>query len=166
MNQSRVYICPPHAELPPFSLPIPPWCTAPPALSALFHALNLDWSSIAHMVIYMFQHYSLKSSHPCLLPQSPKVCSLYLCLSCCLAYRAIITIFLNSIYIYMCVLIYCIGVFLSDPSFVTTIFISASTCWLLVKILRLATVSLISSLMKMIIYLTFAVPLFASNLYT
>ena len=66
----------------------------------------------------------------------------------------------------MCVLIYCIGVFLSDPSFVTTIFISASTCWLLVKILRLATVKLISSLMKMIIYLTFAVPLFASNLYT
>ena len=71
---------------------------------------------------------------------------------------------LSKFHIY--VLIYCIGVFLSDPSFVTTIFISASTCWLLVKILRLATVNLISSLMKMIIYLTFAVPLFASNLYT
>ena len=31
-------------------------------------------------------------------PKSPKVCSLHLCLFCCLAYRVIITIFLNSIY--------------------------------------------------------------------
>ena len=69
-----------------------------PALSALFHALILDWWSVSHMVIYMFQCYSLKSSHPRLLPQSPKVCSLYLCLFCRLAYRVIITIFLNSIY--------------------------------------------------------------------
>ena len=30
--------------------------------------------------------------------QSPKVCSLRLCLFCCLAYRVIVTIFLNSIY--------------------------------------------------------------------
>ena len=59
---------------------------------------KLDWSSISHVVIYMFQCCSLKSSHPCLLPQSPKVCSLHLCLFCCLAYRVIITIFLNSIY--------------------------------------------------------------------
>ena len=35
---------------------------------------NLDWRSISHMITYMFQCYSLKSSHPCLLPQSPKVC--------------------------------------------------------------------------------------------
>ena len=40
-------------------------------------------------------YYSLKSSHPCLLPQSPKVCSLHLCLFCCLAYRVIVTIFLQ-----------------------------------------------------------------------
>ena len=31
----------------------------------------------------MFQCYSLKSSHPCLLPLSPKVCSLHLCIFCC-----------------------------------------------------------------------------------
>ena len=43
-----------------------------PALSALFHASNLDWSSILHMATYMFQCYSLKSSHPGFLPQSPK----------------------------------------------------------------------------------------------
>ena len=59
---------------------------------------NLDWSSILHMVIYMFQCYSLKSSHPHLLPQSPKVCSLHLGLFCCLAYRVIILIFVNSIF--------------------------------------------------------------------
>ena len=32
------------------------------------------------------------------LPQSPKDCSIHLCLFYCLAYRVIITIFLNSIY--------------------------------------------------------------------
>ena len=92
--------CVPHPE-PPSHLPphpIPQGCPSAPALSALFHASNLEWWSISHMVIYMFQCYSVKSSHPHLLPQSPKVCSLYLCLFCCLAYRVIITIFLNSIY--------------------------------------------------------------------
>ena len=48
------------------------------------------------MIIYMFQCYSLKSSHPRLLPQSPKDCSIRLCLFCCLTYRVIVTIFLNS----------------------------------------------------------------------
>ena len=49
------------------------------------------------MVIYIFQCYSLKSSHPHLLPQSPKVCSFYLCLFCCLMYKVVIIILLNSI---------------------------------------------------------------------
>ena len=38
----------------------------------------------------LFQFYSLKSSHPHLLPQSPTVCSLHLCLFCCLANRVIV----------------------------------------------------------------------------
>ena len=54
------------------------------------------------MVIYIFQCYSFKSSHPHLLPQSPKVCSLSLCLFCCLAYRVIIVIFLNSTCMLQC----------------------------------------------------------------
>ena len=89
-----------HPE-PPFHLPphpIPQGCPCARALSSLSHASNLDGQSVSHMVIYMFQCYSLKSSHPRLLPQSPKVCSLHLCLFCCLAYRVIVTIFLNSIY--------------------------------------------------------------------
>ena len=75
-------------------------CLSALALSALIHASNLDWWPISHMVIYMFQCYSFKSSHPCLLLQSPKVCSLYLCLFCCLRYRVIVTIFLKSIYMH------------------------------------------------------------------
>ena len=49
--------------------------------------------------MYKSQWYSLKSSHPLLLPLSPKVCSLHLCLLCCPACRIIGNIFLNSIYI-------------------------------------------------------------------
>ena len=46
----------------------------------------------------MFQCYSLRSFHPCLLPQSLKVYYTHLCLFFCPAYRVIVTIFLNSIY--------------------------------------------------------------------
>ena len=92
--------CVSHPE-PPSHLPphhIPQCHPSAPALTTLSHALNLDWRSISHMITHMFQCYSVKSSHPCLLPQSPKDCSLHLCLFCCLAYRVIVTIFLNSIY--------------------------------------------------------------------
>ena len=77
----------------------------PPALSTLSHASNLDWRSISRMITYMFKCYSLKSSHPCLLPQSPKVCSLPLCLFCCLAYGVIVIIFLSSFYLFASILI-------------------------------------------------------------
>ena len=50
------------------------------------------------LIIYMFRCCSLETSHPRLLPQSPKVCSVHLCLFFCFAYRVIVTIFLNSIY--------------------------------------------------------------------
>ena len=49
------------------------------------------------LIIYMFQCCSLETSHARLLPQSPKVCSIHLCLFFCFAYRVIVTIFLNSI---------------------------------------------------------------------
>ena len=92
----------PHPEtpshIPPH--PIPLCCPRALALSALLHALNLHWSSVLHMVIHMFQCCSLKSSHPPLLPHSPNICSLHLCLFCCLVYRIITTVFLNSIYMH------------------------------------------------------------------
>ena len=46
----------------------------------------------------MFQCHSPISSCPRPLPQSPEDCSIHLCLFCCLAYRVIITIFLNCIF--------------------------------------------------------------------
>ena len=69
-----------------------------PAPSILYPASNIDWRFVSYMVLYMFQCHSPKSSHPLPLPQSPKLCSIHLCLFCCLTYRVIITIFLNSIY--------------------------------------------------------------------
>ena len=60
------------------SHPIPLGHPSAPALTTLFHASNLDWWSVSHMTIYKFQSYSLKSSHPRLLPQSPKFYPLYL----------------------------------------------------------------------------------------
>ena len=75
----------PHPEPPIHLLPysIPLGCPRAPALCALLHASNLHWSFILHMVIYMFQCYSLNSSHQCLLPWNTKVCSLHLCLLPC-----------------------------------------------------------------------------------
>ena len=71
-----------------------------PAPSILYPASNLHWRFISYMILYMFQCHSPKSSHPRPLPQSQKHCSIHLCLFCCLTYRVIVTIFLNSIYMH------------------------------------------------------------------
>ena len=100
MNQPWIYMCPtiPH-PLPPPSPPHPAGLSQSISFECLLHPSNLHWSSILHMVIYMFQCHSPTSSHPLPLPllQSPKVHSTHLCLFCCLTYRVIITIFLNYI---------------------------------------------------------------------
>ena len=54
--------CVPHPE-PPSHLPphpIPQGHASAPALSTLSHASNLDQQSSSHMIIYMFQCYSLR----------------------------------------------------------------------------------------------------------
>ena len=83
----------------PTSLPIPSLWVIPvhqPQASCIMH---WTWTGDSfHMILYMFQCHSPKSSHPLPLPQSPKDCSIHLCLFCCLAYRVTITNFLNSIY--------------------------------------------------------------------
>ena len=52
--------CVPHPEsrshIPPH--PFPQGHPSAPALSTLSHASNLNWRSVSHMVIYMFQCYS------------------------------------------------------------------------------------------------------------
>ena len=90
----------PHPEspshIPPY--PIPQGHTSASAQNTLSHASNLDWQFVSYMILYLFQCHSPKSSHPLPLPQSPKECSIHLCLFGYLAYRVIVTIFLNSIY--------------------------------------------------------------------
>ena len=64
--RTKQYMCLPDPETPSYLSPhsIPLGCPRALALGALLHALNLHWSSVLHMVMYMFQCYSLKSSHP------------------------------------------------------------------------------------------------------
>ena len=71
---------------PPTSLPVPSLWVIPgqQPRSNQYHALNLDWRFVSYMILYMFQCHSPKSSHPLPLPQSPKDCSMHLCLFCCL----------------------------------------------------------------------------------
>ena len=70
MNQPQVYTCPlplkPPSHLPPHSTPLgchkaPAWGSA---LGSLHHIANSHWLSTLHMVMYMFEYYSLKSSQP------------------------------------------------------------------------------------------------------
>ena len=82
---------------PPASLPIPsPWVFPVHQPWALVSCIQPGWWSISPLIVYLFQCCSLRSSHPRLLPQSPKVCSIHQCLFFCFAYRVIVTIFLNA----------------------------------------------------------------------
>ena len=85
----------PPSHLPPCTIPL--GHPRAPGPSILYPASNLDWQFISYMILYMFQCHFPKSSHPFPLPQSSKDCSIHLCLFCSLAYRVIITVFLNSI---------------------------------------------------------------------
>ena len=111
MNQQRMYMCP-HV----YTFPL---CTL--ALSALFHASNLDWSSISYMVIYMF--HAILSNHPTLtFSHRVQKSVFYICVFCCLTYRITVTIFLNSVYMcqYSVLVIFFLTYFTlySDSSFI------------------------------------------------
>ena len=88
----------PSSHLPPHTIPL--GHPSAPAPSIQYRASNVDWQLISYMILYIFQCHSPKSSHPLPLPQSPKDCSIHQCLFCCLVYRVIVTIFLNSIYMH------------------------------------------------------------------
>ena len=78
------YTSVPHPEpsslLPPHTIPLGRPST--PAPSIQYRASNLDWQLISYMILYIFECHSPKSSHPLLLPQSPKDCSIHQCLFC------------------------------------------------------------------------------------
>ena len=84
---------------PPTSLPIPSlWVITvhQPQASCILHQ---TWTGDSLLICYYTCFNAILPNHPRLpLPQSPKDCSIHLCLFCCLAYRVIVTIFLNSIY--------------------------------------------------------------------
>ena len=85
---------------PPTSLPIPSLWVIPvhqPQASCILH---WTWTGDSFLIWYYTCFNAILPNHPTLpLPQSPKDCSIHLCLAfCCLAYRVIVTIFLNSIY--------------------------------------------------------------------
>ena len=90
MNQPWIYMCSPsRSPLPPPSPPDPSGssqCTRPEHLS---HASNLGWWSVSPLIIHMFWCCSLEIFHPRLLPQSPKVYSVHLCLFFCFAFQTI-----------------------------------------------------------------------------
>ena len=106
----------PHPE-PPSHLPprtIPLGHPSAPAPSILYSALNLDWR---FRFLYDIIHVSMPFSQiipPSSSPQSPKDCSIHLCFFCCVTYRVIITIFLNSIYICISILYWCFSFWLTS----------------------------------------------------
>ena len=82
--------CVPHPEppshLPPY--PNPLGHPSAPAPSTLYHASNLDWQFISH-ILYMFQCHSPILSHPRPLPESKRLfyTSVSLLLSCIQGYH-------------------------------------------------------------------------------
>ena len=123
MNQPWVYMCSPSWN------PLPPPSPSHPSVIPVHQPwapclMHRTWTGdLFHMLIYMFQCYSLKSSHPHLLPQSPAVCSLHLYLFCCLAYRVTVTVFLNSICICLNILYWCFALWLTSLCIIGSSFI-------------------------------------------
>ena len=59
--------------------------------------LHWTWTGNSFLIWYYTYINAILPIIPLPLPQSPKEYSIHLCLFCCLTYRVIITIFLNSI---------------------------------------------------------------------
>ena len=76
----------PLSHLPPHTIPL--GHPSAPAPSILYHASNLDWRFISHMIVYMFQCHSLKSSHPHSLHSVQKIV-LYICVSFAVSYTGL-----------------------------------------------------------------------------
>ena len=82
----------------PTSLPIPSLWVIPvhqPQSSCILH---LTWTGDSFLICYDTCFNAIFPNHTPFLSQSPKDCSIHLCLFCCLAYKVVVTIFLNSIY--------------------------------------------------------------------
>ena len=112
MNLQQVYTCSPFEplfHLPPHTIPL--GHPSAPAPSIQYHASNLDWQFISH-ILYMFQCHSPILSHPRPLPESKRLfyTSVSLLLSCIQGYHYL----LSKFHIYA--LVYCIGVLMVSKS--------------------------------------------------
>ena len=104
---TRVPLPEPPSHLPPQSIPL--GIPSAPAPSILYHASNLDWQFVSHMILYVFQWHSPKSSHPLSPTESKRL--FYTSMSLLLTYIQGYCYHLSKFHIYA--LVYCIGVFLS-----------------------------------------------------
>ena len=122
MNLPRVYTC--SRSWTP--LPSPP-CTislghpSAPAPSILYPASNLDWRFISYMILYMFQCHSPKSPHSLPLPQSPKDCSIHLCLLLSLIQGD--HYHLSKFHIYVSILYWCFSFWITSLCIIGSSFI-------------------------------------------
>ena len=101
MHLPRVYMC--SSSWTPLPPPSPyhhsgsSQCTSPKLpVSCIEPGLAIRF---LYDIIYVLMPFS-KIIPPLPLSQSPKDCSIYLCLFCCFTYRVVVTIFLNSIYMH------------------------------------------------------------------
>ena len=119
MNQPWVYMCPP-----PWKPLLPPSPLHPSRMSqstiSECPASCIKFALVIYfnMVIYMSLCYFLISFCAHLLPHSPKVCSLHLCLFFCLAYRVVVIAFLNTS-VHVCVYLSYRGI----PCFIAFLFL-------------------------------------------
>ena len=108
------------SHLPPH--PIPLGYPSAPALSILYHALNLDWRFISHMIIYMFKCHSPKPNHPLPLPQSPKTV-LYICFSFAVSHKGLSLSSFCILYICVSILYWCFSFWLTSLCIIGSSFI-------------------------------------------
>ena len=88
----------PILNLPPTSLSVPSLWVIPVHQPWAPCILHRTWTGDSFLIWYYTCLNAILPNHlPLPLPQSPKDCSIHLCLFCCVTYRVIITIFLNSI---------------------------------------------------------------------
>jgi len=85
---------------PPTSIPIPSLWVIPVHQPRAPYIMHQTWTGNSFHIYYTCFNAILPYYPTLALSQSPKDCSIHLCLFCCLAYRVIITFFLNSIYMH------------------------------------------------------------------
>ena len=113
----------PHPE-PPFpSLPVPSlWVISvhQPQASCILH---WTWIGDSFLIWYYTCFSAILPNHPTLSLSHRVHCSIHLCLFCCLAYRVIVTIFLNSIYICINIQYWCFSFWLTSLCIIGSSFI-------------------------------------------